>query len=403
MLEKETKLLFDAITNKMGIKELTQLIQKEIFDNPVLITNAYFKTISMSSDVEVKEEVWEFNDKYQCCPKEALAQFYHDYISTKQYQDKEPFYYDTNHAKDIHRLLSTISYGSETYGYLTVYEVKHKLDEVDVEKTKLVSKALGYVLSLNMNIEANFEYFYRQLLEMTEDNRYEMENEIQKISPLFRPNFTVIVARPNSQNNVYISHVCDHINAIQKNVNSFIYKNFTVIVINYLDDEEREGILAKVVEIINEAEFAAGISMPFTDLIRFKEYVLQANRGRKLGSVIDSGKNIYEFTHYMVYDALSRYGKEELKTFICPEYKLLKKHDDENNSEFIKTCFAYVLSGCNAGICAQQLHVHRNTLFYRLKNIEKVGKFSLEDINTLTLVLISDYIHKWIQLKYESN
>ena len=60
MLEKEKIALFDMVTADLSFSSLIENIQKKIFDNPIMITNTYFKVIAMSTDTDFNDDVWNY-------------------------------------------------------------------------------------------------------------------------------------------------------------------------------------------------------------------------------------------------------------------------------------------------------------------------------------------------------
>lgn len=57
--------------------------------------------------------------------------------------------------------------------------------------------------------------------------------------------------------------------------------------------------------------------------------------------------------------------------------KILRGHDDERGTDFVGSLLAYFDAGCDVTEAAKRLHVHRNTLRYRLQRIEELSGASL--------------------------
>lgn len=58
-----------------------------------------------------------------------------------------------------------------------------------------------------------------------------------------------------------------------------------------------------------------------------------------------------------------------LEAQIYPDLRLLHQYDRAHRSEFIHTLHAYIECSRSAARTAQQLHIHKSTLFYRLGKI----------------------------------
>ncbi len=86
---------------------------------------------------------------------------------------------------------------------------------------------------------------------------------------------------------------------------------------------------------------------------------------------------------YLIYQG---YNTE---VFIRPEILELKKHDEENDTDFLETLYAYISKERSLVNTAELLNVHRNTIVYRVGKIEEIINLDLDDSNIRYHVLIS--------------
>lgn len=66
----------------------------------------------------------------------------------------------------------------------------------------------------------------------------------------------------------------------------------------------------------------------------------------------------------------------------CFSHNILQKMhqaDQQNKTNYLALFWFYIHSGCNATETAQRLHVHRNTVLYRIDLIQKRFDFDLKD------------------------
>jgi len=69
----------------------------------------------------------------------------------------------------------------------------------------------------------------------------------------------------------------------------------------------------------------------------------------------------------------------------------LIEYDNEHNAELLPTLSEYLKQNCNAVQTAQKLFIHKNTLTYRIKKIEKITAKdfnNMQDRVTLQMALI---------------
>jgi purine catabolism regulator len=64
---------------------------------------------------------------------------------------------------------------------------------------------------------------------------------------------------------------------------------------------------------------------------------------------------------------------------ITPSLQRIIDHDREHNTDFVPTVATYLSMRCRLRAAAEQLHIHRNTLQYRLRRIEELAGISFDD------------------------
>ena len=72
-----------------------------------------------------------------------------------------------------------------------------------------------------------------------------------------------------------------------------------------------------------------------------------------------------------------------------PALARVSAYDAETGSDMLETLRTYTDSGCNQVECARALHVHLNTLKYRLKRIVDLTGIDLKDQDELLYLRIS--------------
>ncbi len=399
MLEKETSILFEMITNNTDIDSFNKKVSTSIFDNPVMITNSFFKVITMHSSKQFRDDVWEYGLKHHCCSKESIMAFHNDEASSVLFNSNKAFIYDTNLGKQIPRILCRIANNSAVFGYLIVFEINHKLEKEDLLKANLVSKALCVLMS-NLDNDAlsnsRREYFYKKLIDVETDNLLDLENEIEQFNWDFKKYFKVLsIVSSNQSHYVYL---CNEINKLSPNLTSFVYNNQMVVVINYVEEEVLNKSLDEIYKIVNEYDCIVGISRSFLSLRKLRIYLRQAINARQYGLLLKEEKNYFHYSKYEYYDMLMHYDKQEWSSLLSREYLALKDYDYLNNTDLANTCITYFLEGLKVSKAAEKLSIHRNTLMYRLEAIKDIIHGDINDVSILVSIYHSRMVDKLIEL-----
>ena len=64
--------------------------------------------------------------------------------------------------------------------------------------------------------------------------------------------------------------------------------------------------------------------------------------------------------------------KESADTFCHPKMKCLIRYDKKHNSELAYTLYIYLLHEQNISKTAAEMHMHRNSVIYRIRKIQSL-------------------------------
>ena len=393
------EILFELLTKDYDLREFIKTIKEKVFDNPIMITNSFFRVIGMSND-NFKDPVWNYAQEYHCCSKESIDRFQEDQASDRLFNDGTPFIYDTNLGYQIPRILSKIQFQKKTYGYLIIFSTKHPFTDNDIENAKEVCAALAVLLKNSTEPVTLDEYFIEELLKDQPGNRLYLENEFQQFSWRFKRFFRVLNCPipKNKKDQEYISYIVSAISQVSKDVYSLVFDQCIVVLCNYDKDEVLNDYLDSIQNILKKYHLYYGKSRSFKLLFQLPEYNKQALLAREIGIRLGHKKIEYRFADYIYHFLLIGHEETELSSLICKEYRLLKEYDQKNETEYIKTLINYFLSGFNGNLTSQQLHIHRNSLRHRLERIEDIIQSSVSHVELIDQIYQSKMIDEWIHI-----
>ncbi len=134
-----------------------------------------------------------------------------------------------------------------------------------------------------------------------------------------------------------------------------------------LSDEER----ADLIDYLESNKWAAGISNVFADLSEMSRYYLQSVKSLELGRQIDAAGVLHAYARFAIFHVLEACaGEVDLHEICHPGLRQLAESDDPADRELLQTLYLYLSDLKNPTGVAADLHIHRNTLFYRINKIE---------------------------------
>ena len=387
-------LLFSALSEGADINRLLQIAGRAVFDNPIMLTNSAFRTLALFTDVEMPDDVvWREAESMGAFSRETIEAFRSDLASSKLFVERRSFIYATGLGKDLPRILAPVGSEAETMGYLIIFAVRHPFREDEPELAEVLCEALRILLrqpalhDSGMNL---VDYTLKQLLGGKKPNRESIANAVTRKTFL-----AGCISMPDDQKKKqYIPYLQEAFTGSNPFNHCFIYQDSIFFLENYDTDSEHRRTQAALQRLLPQYGLTAGISNPFTDITDLPIYYRQAKDAKAAGPLFLPGQHVYEFRKMQVSVMLRRFTREEKAAMITPEYQALRQYDEEHHTDLTATVVTWYRTSLNITDTAVALHVHRNTVAYRLDLVrEKLG-IPIDRMEVLTYIVVSDLIRK---------
>jgi hypothetical protein len=167
-----------------------------------------------------------------------------------------------------------------------------------------------------------------------------------------------------------------------------------VLVLNRrLEDELRENLVSLINFYLGGFNVIIGISLGFKDPTLLPVYFDQALTATRLGPLtgqVREGRQVYGYERVVGYDVLERFGNREKRLCLChPAVFVLLEHDREKKMNLLPTLKMFIECMGDTAQAAEKLYLHRNSLYYRLKQIITLTGLDLEDEHVLSHISLS--------------
>jgi hypothetical protein len=133
-----------------------------------------------------------------------------------------------------------------------------------------------------------------------------------------------------------------------------------------------------------------GASMPFSDLSSISIRKQQSEFALEQS---DNHTGLFLCESFACSYLLRSFRSKELTpSLLHPALEALEKYDEENQSELRKTLSVYLRNERNQLFSARSMHIHPNTMRYRLQRIMEIAGLTLEDAEELKYLRLSDWL-----------
>jgi len=166
--------------------------------------------------------------------------------------------------------------------------------------------------------------------------------------------------------------------------------NIILVINGKLDEELREKLVHLIGFYLGEFDVTIGFSLGFTDPQALPTYFYQAASATRLGSLTDNESKVYSYGEVVGYDVLEKYGDSEQRLAIChPSVFILMEHDKDKKMNLLPTLKVFIECLGDTAQAAERLFLHRNSLYYRLKQITALTGIDLSDERVRSHIALS--------------
>lgn len=165
------------------------------------------------------------------------------------------------------------------------------------------------------------------------------------------------------------------------------HNNRLVVLYNHITIDKAFADVNGLMTLLTEYHLTAAVSLPFSHMASMHQAYIQTLQALDEGLAVDCTDNLYLYQDYLPYHALS-YVKND-KDFCHPCIHFLMSVDAVHKTEYTKTLYTYIMNFRSQHDTAKQMNIHYNTLKYRLKKIQSLLDFPLENNEEFLLLYLS--------------
>ena len=347
-----------------------------IFDRPVLFLDEYFHLVNMSPEEPTGMSLWDsiFREKaLQSEEKDALLREIQDSQEEISYVDGMPF----------RGLLAPVLLDRRNRGYVLVFWEGQPPAEEDMTLMDLVLQAVKVRASTRTRTIGSWSISLSEKLKnLLETGRDLPEKTVitcgmeSTLAPMYA--ICVVPMGPLPAQRDFAQEAVQQLQQQHHNVICLIHGNAIVLLCTGLPTVFQEQdirdtyLMKKLTEFFTGKDMILGISDRFhmlhTVYSHYRQAVLSASMAERLGM-----EGAASFTQLMPLPLfMPLVEKHDIAAFIPPELMAVREYDKIHGTAFMETLKTYSLGLFHKRQAAKELHIHVNTLCYRLEQVEEL-------------------------------
>ncbi len=362
-----------------GIAALLRTANK-YFENACLLMDASYKTLYYVGGEDINDRTWEesVNGHFS---SETLDEFVSENLLNKELDVISPCFtprlYENGHAKNLRRASVAIPFqDGSPCAWFTIFENNRAFTEEDMELLSWFARILAPYLELLSSKKVQPYGRVQNLLVDLLNNNFADTQMAEDNLLIFgwrlkRFNRILLI---ESENGTISQPMREYITRILRQqfpqVADFIYNNLLVCVISSDENAFRNDYLDELRAVFKRFNLFAGFSSTFNSIADIRNHYLKISKCLRIIDSTLCHDSIFFFEDYSV-DAMlieaSRFLS--LKEYVHPVITALKEYDATHKTEYVISLKEFVLNMRNLNAAAQQMHIHRNTLSYRIDRI----------------------------------
>ncbi len=390
--------LYEEIYRLMPQGNLQDLMDVcyKVTNIPILIVDITYNVLGISPNKPTGDYLWDYLLQHRGYESDKIEITLKDGIIKSVDMNKAPYVIDWGSQKGHPKIQGIVRINNNVEAYVTMNCSGSVVTDDKLKAMEIIQSVCTYFFK-GRESEGNMSHTYQKVF-MTEL----MNDKIQSSDQLYRwfadmnfqpkpPYLIAAVSAYEENGRLVLSLIRKSIQSLQHSKLMLIRNN--ILYILYFEYDNKLPLSKSFNDILQRYDGHCGISMTFDNLLQFSCHREQAYMALSVGEAIHNPGRLYLYQELMLpalfIDKVKALPKENYIPRVLFD---IKRYDDENSTEFLLTVRTYILCLHNTTDTASKLHIHRNTLLYRLNKIEELFNISLKDSNLCFHFLTAFYM-----------
>lgn len=396
-------ILTNALFSGNGLQHLVDTAS-HLFGNPIYVVDLQNKYLAMSAGIVPDNDFFREESESGYISEKGIRSIRANRLDEKVRRGDTAYYY-INELVQKGMLVDAVHIQDIEVGHVMMLESERAFRDFDADFfhrfCKLVSMELQKDSAYSRNKGVMYSYFLADLIRNPGQNVTDIKERLKLLGYHLKETFYIVTIPPvgHSFSDLKLEVILEYLKQIFGGSIYVIYEDSIVFLISRaMDQNLSEGEISQLSQYLSANRLKAGISNFFQNLEDTPRFYQQAMDSVHLGVKLKDQGPIYYYSDYYLYQMLEIYEKEdsEIRFLIHPGLMKLYYYDREKNTDFMVTLREYLTRPGQPAKIAENLHIHKNTLLYRMGKIKEITDCEFvegEDFMTFNLsVRIMKYL-----------
>lgn len=395
VVEKKQRMM-DAFFNAVSMQNLLDVFAG-IIGFPLMIIDNSYCVIGASSNQECDDPLWVESIRDGYCSYEFVSRFNQLNEIEVINQGDGPVLAGCLMSPMRRCIIRMIS-DKRPIGYLLSVESSGPFDKVKLElleqAARMLSKSVAYI-AMESGVDlvhATWNAIVNAIEQTPKSDlilrEYLLNAGLRKESDYYIILFSLIHRSDNEYDGKG-----DSLHDVLRSILPFCaftyYKKDALVVAEFRDGAQAlVRLLERNLQAFTESGILISVSDVFRDFSNIRRYYEQAKKAQLLMKKLDKDRSICLYESVRIYDMLSAASDQTglpqtgLPLYLRgPEIELYK-YDMEHGTEYFRTIYSYIKNSRRLQDVSDELHIHKNTVSYRINRIRELFEVDFNDAET---------------------
>ena len=372
-------ILSNALFSGNGLQYLVDTAAR-LFGNPIYVVDLQYKYLAISSGIIPDNDFFREESESGYISEIGRKSIAANKLDERVRRNKSAYYY-VSEVVDRAMLVDAVHIQGIEVGHVMMMESEHPFREFDSDFfhrfCELISMELQKDSAYASNKGVMYSYFLSDLLKNPDENTSQISERLTGLGYNLKE-YLYILAIPPTSHHLSTTRPDIITNHLRTILTGSIYSIYEDSIVFLISKERYSGLseheLQRLTDFLDANQLKAGFSNFFEQLQDAPRFYKQALEAVALGTRLGDDSPLCYYSDYYMYEMLELYEKSdsEIRFLIHPGLMQLYYYDQEKNSDLLHTLHEFLEFPGQPAKVAANLHVHKNTLLYRMGKIKEI-------------------------------
>lgn len=400
--------LYEKINQVLPTADFQKLMDVcyEVTRIPIIIVDVMYNVLGVAPQEKTGDYLWDHLVEFGHFETDKVAQMYEENIIQSVESYETPYVIDWASQKEHPKVQGVVRIKGDVLAYVSMNCKPGEIDEDKLKAMEIIENVCTCLMKIQQESENPLSAYQNAFMVELLYDRIKTKKQLEKWQeimnfPLHPPYRILEIATEKEDGHLLLPFLQRKCQTLFPHQLMALQQKNLILLVYEKDWLEREYLRKELEGVLKQFHAYAGISECFTDLSEFPLYKQQALAAQQVYRRVykKAQKKEQKQERLGFYSALRLQAillpikeKMEEQNYIPSVFREMAAYDEENHTEFLQTLRTYIYQMKSTSETAEELHIHRNTLLYRIRKMEEIFHFSLKEKDTVLYFMMIFYL-----------